>query len=132
MSEQTSLNDQIRDALDQVNATLGGSGRNILEAAAYQAMAQALALGLQNAVAQQQHAYMLRNALTTAAAQAILEGKREEASEVLKLAESKLVNPSLSDALAEARTALRALREELKRSDDPVNSSSSATSAETE
>jgi NAD/NADP transhydrogenase beta subunit len=132
MSEQTSLNDQIRDALEQVNATLGGSGCNILEAAAYQAMAQALALGLQNAVAQQQHAYMLRNALTTAAAQAILNGKREEASEVLKLAESKLVNPSLSDALAEVQAALRSLREELKRSAEPVSSNSSATSAETE
>ena len=78
-AEKSSLNDQILAEVSQIEATLKGSERMVLAAAAYQSIAQAIALSLQNAVAQQQHSNILRNAMTAAAAAAILEGKKDEA-----------------------------------------------------
>jgi hypothetical protein len=113
MSETNSLNDQIRDALAQVDATLRGSQQGVVMAAAYQTIAHTIALGLQNAVAHQQQAYILRNALTTAAANAILDGKQPEAESILRLVESKAVSPSLSAEVADLLTALRSISDEL-------------------
>jgi len=115
MADNTTLNSQIADALEQINATLGGLDRGLITAAAYQTIAQAIALGLQNAVAQQQQAYILRNALTTAAATAILEGKKDEADAVLRLAESRMISPSFSTEIADLLAALRTVAEELRK-----------------
>ena len=107
-------NDQVRDSVRQVDGLLGGQLAPFTAAVAFQALAQAVALGMQNAVAQQQHAHMLRSALTTAAARALLDGKREEAEAVLKLAESRLVNPDVGEELAKLQETLRSALAGLK------------------
>lgn len=107
-SDPKTLNDQIRDAVEQVNATLKGMQPGLGDAVAHQAMAHAVALALQNTVLQQQHDHMLRNALTTAAASALLDGRREEAEAVLKLANEKLGGQrSLSEEIAKVGEVLQ-------------------------
>jgi len=108
------INDQVRDAVRQVDALQAGQIAPFTAAVAFQAIAQAVALGMQNAVAQQQHAHMLRSALTTAAARALLDGKREEAEAVLKLAESRTVNPDLGEELTRLQSSLRTALSELR------------------
>jgi Killing trait len=105
----TAINDQIRDAVAQVQATLAGSEQTVVAAAVYQAITHVVVLALQNAVAQQQHGYILRNAMTTAAAQAILDGKREEAEAILRLAESRLLVPNIADEVSALLAALGAV-----------------------
>lgn len=106
-SASDAVNSQIRDAARDVFAMLDSQAGSFAQAAALQAMTHAIALGMHNAVAQQQHAQVLRSALTTAAARALLDGKREEADAVLKLAESKLINPDIVEELARLQTILR-------------------------
>jgi hypothetical protein len=112
-SGTNALNDQIRDAVEQLNATFEGMRSNVSEAAAYQAMAHAVALALQNTVLQQQHDHMLRNALTTAAASSLLDGKRDEAEAVLKLADERLGRQqNLSDEIAKIAQILKSIGEQ--------------------
>ena len=109
------LNDQIRDAVEQLNASVKGINPNVPEAIAYQAMAHAVALALQNTVLQQQHDHMLRNSLTTAAAASLLEGRSEAAEAVLKLADERLGGrPSLSEEIAKVGAALKNIGEQFK------------------
>jgi hypothetical protein len=101
-------NDQIEDAVAQLNASLKGMNPAVTDAVAYQAMAHAVALALQNTVLQQQHDHMLRNALTTAAASALLDGRRSEAEAVLTLANEKLgPQQSLSEEIAKIGQILK-------------------------
>lgn len=79
MADETTVNCQVTDAVAQVNATVVSSSEALARAMADQVMAHAIGLAMQNAVAQQQQLYMLRNALTTAATRAILESNPEEA-----------------------------------------------------
>jgi len=79
MAEDTTVNSQITDAVTQVTASVLGSSEAQARALADQVMAHAVGLAMQNAVAQQQQAYILRNAVTTAAARAILASSPEEA-----------------------------------------------------
>ena len=115
------LNSQILSQIGEIDDALHNGERLILTAAAYQAIAQTMALSLQNAVEQQQHNNILRNAMTTAAANAILAGKKEEAEAVLRLAESKLTNPSLTETVRDLKQALAMLREELKEMEAPTS-----------
>lgn len=112
-ADASAVNDQITDSVTQVQATLAGMQAPFAAAAAYQTIAHALGLALHNAVARQQHSHMLRNALTTAAATALLDGRTDQAEAVLKLAESPLVNPSLSTELGQLQSAVAQLREEI-------------------
>ena len=114
-SSPDAINDQVRDSVLQLEALLGRQSGPFAQAAAYQTITHAIALGMQNAVAQQQHGHMLRTALTTAAAKALLEGRREEAEAVLKLAESRLVNPDVGAELARLQATLKATLEELQK-----------------
>ncbi len=112
-SDPTTLNDQIRDAIQQVNASLKDAPN--VEAVAYQTMAHAVALAMHNTVLQLQHDHMLRNALTTAAASALLEGRREEAEAVLKLADEKLGGQrSLSEEIAKVGDVLKNFSEHFR------------------
>jgi hypothetical protein len=112
-SDTNEVNDQIKDAVDQLNASFKGMKSNVPEAVAYQAMAHAVALALQNTVLQQQHNHMLRSALTTAAATALLEGKRAEAEAVLKLADEKLGSQqNLSEEIAKIGEILKTIGEQ--------------------
>jgi hypothetical protein len=79
MADETTVNSQITDAVTQVNASVNGSSEALARAMANQIMAHAVSVAIQNAVAQQQHVYMLRNAVTTAAARAILDSNPEQA-----------------------------------------------------
>jgi hypothetical protein len=79
MAKETTVNSQITDAVSQINEAVGGSAESQARAMADQVMAHAIGLAMQNAVPQQQQAYILRNAVTTAAARAILESSPEEA-----------------------------------------------------
>jgi hypothetical protein len=96
MADETTVNSQITDAVAQVNATVGGSSEALASAMANQIMAHAVGVAIQNAVAQQQHVYMLRNAITTAAARAILDSNPEAA---LQLAEETLKGNDLADTI---------------------------------
>ncbi len=113
MTDDSPLNAQIADAVAQINETLSGAERGLISAAAYQTIAQAVVLGLQNAVAQQQQAYILRNALTAAAASAILDGKRDDADALLKLADSR--SPNLSAEITDLLAALKQISDELRK-----------------
>jgi hypothetical protein len=109
------LNGQISDAVAQLNASIKGMGPHVPEAIAYQAMAHAVALALQNTVLQQQHDHMLRNSLTTAAATSLLEGKREEAEAVLKLADERLGGRlNLSEEIARIGEVLKGIGEQFR------------------
>ncbi len=115
MSDQDTLNDQIRDSLDQLQRTLEGIQQPVAAGASLQTVAHALGLALLNTVARQQHSHMLRNAMTAAAARALLDGRTDQAEAVLKLAESPLVNPTFEAEVAQLRSALAGLREDLEK-----------------
>ncbi len=87
MSDETSINDQIKDSISQIQESVLGVFGSQGQAAAYQMMAHAIGLAMLNAVANQQQAYILKNAITTAAVKATLESNPEEA---LKLADKML------------------------------------------
>lgn len=115
MSDQDTLNDQIRDSLDQLQRTLEGMQQPVAAGASLQTVAHALGLALLNTVARQQHSHMLRNAMTAAAARALLDGRTDQAEAVLKLAESPLVNLTFEAEVAQLRSALAGLREDLEK-----------------
>ena len=69
---ESELNDQIRDAVSQLQSILEDADASTFQAAAYQTFVHVVSLAMHNAVAQQQQSHMLRMALTTAAANAIL------------------------------------------------------------
>jgi hypothetical protein len=108
------MNDQITDALNQLRAILDGADKSSVQVAAYQAFVHVLALAMHNAVAEQQHAHILRMAMTTSAANAILAGRRAEAESILELARSKLVSPDLSDLLAHVRSFVETINDGLR------------------
>lgn len=99
------VNSQAVQAIQQVQKLIDEGRHPFAAAAASQTVAHALAIALQNAVANQQHCHMLRNAMTTAAAKAMLEGRTEAAEAVLKLAASPLMNPTLDVELAQLRAS---------------------------
>jgi D-arabinose 1-dehydrogenase-like Zn-dependent alcohol dehydrogenase len=88
------------------SSLFAAAGHKAVQAAALQSLANALTLTLHNAVAEQQHSQMLRMAFTSAAASAILDGKRSEAEEILNLAKSSLVSPDLSGIMSQIKTYL--------------------------
>jgi hypothetical protein len=92
----SAVNEQITDAASQVNETIQGASKSQARAMADQVMAQAIGLAMQNAVAQQQQSYILRNAVTTAAARALLEASPDEA---LKFAREVLANDDVAQTL---------------------------------
>lgn len=96
MADPTEVNSQIIDAVTQVNETVGGSSEALARAMADQVMAQAIGMAMQNAVAQQQQLYILRNAVTTAAARAILDSSPEEA---LRFASEALNSDDIAQTL---------------------------------
>ncbi len=116
-SSDHSFTGQLSQAAATISASFAGpldaasnSEYNALQAVALQAMTLALSLAVHNAVAEQQQAQILRTALTTAAAKAILSGKRAQAEEILAMANSKLVMPDLTAVIAEVRAYLEHLK----------------------
>lgn len=122
----SSLNEQVTDAVEQVTQAVLGAKQPLATAAAFQMISHSLSLAVQNAVAQQQHSYMLRNALTTAAAKAMLAGQTTEAEAVLKLAESPLVNPNFAQDIGQFREAIELLQDALTPPTSPQPTSGKA------
>lgn len=94
------LNDQIKDAVEQINAILTSDGGAATRAISYQLMAHSVALAMYNTVQQQQQAYILQNAIVSAAAKAALESDPKEA---IALAKEGLNTSQLSKNLAELK-----------------------------
>jgi hypothetical protein len=92
MAEENSINDQIKDSITQIQQSVMGVFESQGQAAAYQMMAHAIGLAMLNAVSNQQHAYILRNAITTAAVKAVLKSNPEEA---IKLADKMLAGQDI-------------------------------------
>ncbi len=112
---ESAVNSQIEDAVSRVRELTAGSGEELAKAAATQVMTQAVALAMQDAVAQQQQRYILRNTITAAAARALLDGEARSAEHLEAL--TKAVR-SLQEALdpgdlVETLAKLKALAEEL-------------------
>jgi hypothetical protein len=108
-------NDQITDALRQLHAILAGADESTIQVAAYLSFVHVVALAMHNAVAEQQHAHILRMALTTSAANAILAGRKAEAEAVLELSRSKLISPDLSALLTQVRSFVETIARELEK-----------------
>lgn len=107
MASPDSVNDQITDAVQQVSALLPGSARSFYAAVEFLTVSHAVSLAIHNAVSQQQHRYTLANAITSAAAAALLKGQRDEAEAALKLADAHLGNRRLAEEIEELRAILK-------------------------
>lgn len=114
-SAAESLNNQVRDALAQINATLSGTNGAVFQIAAYQTLVHSVSLAMQNAVAEQQQNQILRMALTSAAAKALLAGRKEEAESILDLAKNRLANPELPALLEQVRKLIETIGGDLAR-----------------
>lgn len=111
-SPATALGEQVMAAWRELCAAPAGPERLLFLAATRQVLVHALALGVHNAIAQQQHAGILRQALLTVGAKAILAGKKGEGEAVIQLAESKLLTTTPGEELAGLMAAIKALGEE--------------------
>ena len=100
MSDQSTLNDQVTDSVAQIEKLLADNGGAQSKAIADQLTVHALSLAMQNAVAQQQHEYILKNAIVTAAAKAILKSNPEDA---LAFAEKALSGNDVVSTIAEIK-----------------------------
>lgn len=107
------LNDQVKDAIAQLNAIFDGTDSRTFQVAAYQTFVHVVALAMHNAVAEQQQNQILRIALTTAAAKAILAGRKDEAESILEITQSKLAGPDVAGLLAQVRQFIDAVGREL-------------------
>ena len=117
---KSALNSQITDAVEQIQTMVNSTSNEFSQAVTQQITAQAVGLAMQNAVAQQQELYILRNAIITAAANAIIESNPKEA---ISLAE-KVIDGNdivstisgLKDLLDEAVTKVKPRKKETKAS----------------
>lgn len=125
-SPGSALNDQVRDALLQLQATLGSADTSVFQVAAYQTFVHVVSLAMHNAVAEQQQSHILRMALTTSAAKAILAGRKDEAESILELARTRLASFDLPNLLAEVRTLIETIGGELAKQAKPAASTASA------
>lgn len=109
MTDQSDqLNDQIRDAVEQMNALLlDDDGRNV-RAMSYQVMAHTIALSLYNTVYQQQQMYILQNATTTAA---VREALKSNPAEAVKLAQQAIVESDLTKTISQLKTLMDELNQ---------------------
>jgi hypothetical protein len=103
VADNSSVNDQITDSITQIQKMLADDSGENIQAFSYQLMAHAIGLAMYNAVHQQQQRYILQNAITTAAAKAILEASPEKA---LKLAEEGLGGDSFTQTLSELKAMM--------------------------
>lgn len=109
MADETDqLNDQIRDAVSQMNALLLDDGARNIRAMSYQVMAHSIALSLYNTVHQQQQIYMLQNATTTAA---IKEALKSNPADAIKLAQQAVADSDLTNTIGRLKTLLDELNQ---------------------
>ena len=111
--------DAVNAAMESARKLLEEAGQNTFQFAAYQASVAAMTLTLHNAVAEQQHAHILRMAATTAASNALLDGRKAEAEQLLAMARSNLAAPAITDLMDQIRKCIDSLNQGL-RGDPPV------------
>ena len=90
-------NTQISEAVRQATEINLQSGSAVGQAITYQLLAQSVGQAMQNAVAQQQRAYMLRNAAVTVATKALLEAGPGEAIKLIDPASGESVDRLLEN-----------------------------------
>lgn len=110
-NSDTRLNDQVTDSITAVQKILEEGGIDSIQSYSDQIVAHAVGLALLNAVNQQQQRYILQNAITTAAAKAILEADPKEA---LKFAREGFADNDIISNI----TSLKTLLEEITGSCD--------------
>lgn len=103
MSDTTSVNDQILDAVQALAQYEGKDSSEFTIALARQALAQAVVMAVQNAVAAQQRNYLLQQAITTINIKRAFEVPAEEA---LKMIESHLAGNDIVDTIRQLKTLL--------------------------
>ncbi|HEX7817303.1 RebB family R body protein [Dyella sp.] len=108
------LNRQVVEAVEVVNAQVLGSSAAVAQAMTDQVMAQAIGMAMQNAVAQQQHLYTLRNAITTAVVRTILESNAEEA---VRFAREMLAGDDVASTLERLAALMKDVQAGRKSSD---------------
>lgn len=113
MSEpQTSINDQVTDAVAEAQAAVLGASETELKALGYRILVHSVTLAMQDAVAQQQQRYTLNNAITAAVSKAVLEADAEELgrlAEAVKVLDEINRSRDVSQTLAELKALLDSL-----------------------
>lgn len=122
MSSTNDQTAQMADAMQSLQRAVGDSSDAFTAAAAYQLTVHAIALALQNAVAQQQQEYALRNAVTAAAARAVLDGKPQEAEAALALADKSFGQSNIARTLDELQTLMARVSEMFNRARGTLDS----------
>lgn len=113
MSEpQTSINDQVTDAVAEAQAAVLGASETELKALGYRILVHSVTLAMQDAVAQQQQRYTLNNAITAAVSKAVLEADAEglgRLAEAVKVLDEINRSRDVSQTLAELKALLDSL-----------------------
>lgn len=113
MSEpQTSINDQVTDAVAEAQAAVLGASETELKALGYRILVHSVTLAMQDAVAQQQQRYTLNNAITAAVSKAVLEADAEglgRLTEAVKVLDEINRSRDVSQTLAELKALLDSL-----------------------
>lgn len=111
MTDTTSVNQQVVDAIAQTAAAFAESGAHA-QAGAEQLTALVLGLSMQNALAQQQHLYMLQNAANTALVKSLLESGPDAGnrwSEALQLVREAFSANDINKTLAQLKDLIEQL-----------------------
>lgn len=128
MADSTSINDQITDSIEQIQALLADDNGQNTRALSYQLMSHAASLAFYNTVHQQQQMYVLQNAITTAAAKAILEASPEDA---IKYAKEGFASQDMTSTLTELKKFMDDLNETYKDLQKDLAKKPSSTSKKT-
>jgi Killing trait len=107
-NETDSINDQIRDSVEQINQLLQSGDSSTVRAMTYQIMAHSIALSLYNTVHQQQQMYILQNAVTTAAVQDALKSNPAEA---IKLSQQVIADSDLTTTISRLKQLMDELND---------------------
>ena len=107
MSDTTSINDQILDAVKALNTFSSDETAAFTAGLARQALVQSVVLAMQDAVAAQQRNYLLRQALTTSIAKHALEASSAE--EAMQIVEPHLAGDDIAKTLKDLSTLLEEL-----------------------
>jgi predicted amino acid-binding ACT domain protein len=81
-SQQSAVNSQIIDSIKEINKLLAEQSGDV-ETIASHVLTQAISMAMLNIVNQQQQMYILQNAVTTAAAKAMLNSNPEDAVKLM-------------------------------------------------
>ena len=122
---ESAVNSQITDAVKQIQSMINDTSDEFSEAVSQQVTAHAVGLAMQNAVAQQQELYILRNAIVTAAANAIIESNPKEA---MSLAEKVLSGDDIVATISGLKELLDDAETEAKQSKTNKKKTTQATS----